>query len=57
MNTKPESNPTGIEKQILCARFYERIIAFYEDPENCRRFEEWLKKRQEKNAEQPTAVQ
>lgn len=32
---------SGIEKRILCARFYESIKAFYEDPENQRRFEEW----------------
>ena len=37
--------PTGIEAKILFARFYERIKAFYEDPENKRRFKEWQKAR------------
>ena len=38
--------PTGIEAKILFARFYESIKAFYEDPENRRRFEEWQKARE-----------
>ena len=33
--------PTGIEAKILFARFTERIKAWYEVPENKRRFEEW----------------
>lgn len=41
----------GIEKRILCARFYERIKIFYENPENRRRFEAWKKQQEEmKNA-------
>lgn len=44
MNT--EVIPAGIEKRILCARFYERIKAFYENPANQRRFEEWQARRQ-----------
>lgn len=46
---KPTPIPAGIEKRILCARFYERIKAFYEDPENLRRFEEWQARRQNSN--------
>ena len=38
---------TGIEKRILCARFYERIKSFYEIPENQRRFEKWQKRRKD----------
>ena len=40
-----ETKPTGIEYEILCARFYERIKVFYENPENQRRFEEWQNKK------------
>ena len=40
--------PTGIEKRIFCSRFYERIKAFYEDPANLRRFEEWQAKIEKK---------
>ncbi len=39
-----ETKPTGIEYRILCARFYTRIKAWYEIPENKRRFDEWQKK-------------
>nr|DAH63476.1 MAG TPA: hypothetical protein [Caudoviricetes sp.] len=42
--------PEGIEKRIMCARFYERIKAFYENPENMRRFEEWQQKQNKSNA-------
>ena len=38
--------PTGIEAKILFARFAERIKAWYEDPANKRRFEEWQQKRE-----------
>lgn len=41
--------PTGIEKHILCARLYERIKIFYENPENQRRFKEWQTRRQNSN--------
>ncbi len=45
--TSTALKPTGIEAKILFARFYESIKAFYEDPENRRRFEEWQKARKE----------
>jgi hypothetical protein len=41
--------PPGIEKRILCARFYDSIKVFYEDPENQHRFEEWQSKRKNPN--------
>ena len=48
MKPAPSTTPklTGIEAKILFARFYESIKAFYEDPENRRRFEEWQKARE-----------
>lgn len=42
--------PTGIDAKILFARFTDRIKAWYEVPENKRRFEEWQQKRREANA-------
>ena len=39
--------PDGIEARILFARFLECIQAWYEEPENKRRFEEWQQKRRE----------
>lgn len=41
--------PDGIEAKILFARFTDRIKAWYEVPENKRRFEEWQQKRREAN--------
>lgn len=41
--------PAGIEAKILFARFTDRIKAWYEDPANKRRFEEWQQKRREAN--------
>ena len=41
--------PDGIEAKILFARFTDRITAWYEVPENQRRFEEWQQKRREAN--------
>lgn len=38
--------PAGIEAKILFARFTDRIKAWYEDPANKRRFEEWQKRRE-----------
>ena len=35
----------GIEFRCLARGLEEKIKKFYEDPENCRRFEEWKKKR------------
>lgn len=46
---KSATIPPGIEKRILCARFYERIMAFYENPANLRRFEEWQARRRHSN--------
>ena len=48
--------PAGIEKRILCARFYERIRVFYESPENVRRFEEWQAMRKGPNDLPPTGL-
>lgn len=42
---KKEIIPPGIEKRIMCSRFYERIMVFYENPENQRKFEEWQARR------------
>lgn len=41
--------PTGIEKRILCAKFYNRIKVFYEDPANQLKFEEWQARRKDEN--------
>lgn len=41
------NKPTGIEAKILFARFSDRIQAWYEDPANKHRFEEWKQKRSE----------
>lgn len=41
--------PAGIEAKLLFARFTDRIKAWYEVPENKRRFEEWRQKRREAN--------
>lgn len=49
--------PAGIEKRILCARFYERIKIFYENPANQRRFEEWQARRQSSNDTRTTESQ
>ena len=38
--------PAGIEAKILFARVCERAKAWYEVPENKRRFEEWQKRRE-----------
>lgn len=40
-----ENKPTGLDYRILCARFYTSIKAWYDNPDNKRRFEEWQKRR------------
>ncbi len=44
------TKPSGIEATVLFARFCNAAKAFYEEPENKRRFNEWQQKRREANA-------
>jgi len=38
----------AVEVRVLCATVLDSVTAFYQDPENQRRFEEWKRKKEVK---------
>mgnify|MGYP004490503385 CR=1 FL=1 len=48
------SLPTGIEMRLLCKAICEAAEKHFEDPENVRKFNEWLKRKKSPNDLPPT---
>ena len=39
----------AVELRVLCQTLLESVEAFYQDPENQRRFEEWKREKEEQD--------